>query len=309
MNENHGNPQQEAEVKRQIAVSQILPFVAIGVFILLCAYYFHQLVKNKWGIDQEKLGQFGDFVGGILNPLVAMFALIAVVVSVGLQKTVLDETRKELKVTQKIAIDQATTADQQRREQRFFDLLNLYQRTVDSLTHTQRSNSFFSSVSSSKHPPTTNIFHGKAAIDEWLSGSLLQNFCRYGFGEKEGSQYSAVANLDHLHETWQEPEIGNFIDQYFRVIYRILSEAETLLGADHYRYVKLLRAQLNRNELTLLAFNMWLDEEGVEMKPLADKYGLLKHLPKNKLRDEVETIFPLGIFGNGFKLTKNQHLS
>lgn len=295
MDKDSGNTPQEVATKRQITVSQVLPFVAIGVFILLCAYYFHQLVEHKWGIDQEKLGQFGDFVGGILNPLVAMFALIAVVVSVGLQKTVLDETRKELKVTQEIAIEQAKTADQQRREQRFFDLLDLYQRTVDSLIHTVELHNNFVN------------FQGKSAIAQWLresnSGKEFLNFQTQGFhsrpASQNGSQWTMASSFSasQLNSAWESEELANFIDQYFRVVYRILSEAEPLLGEDHFRYVKLLRAQLNRNELTLLAYNMWLDIEGVKMRPLAAKYGLLKHLPEGKLREEIEKILPPGVFG------------
>ena len=48
--------------------------------------------------------------------------------------------------------------------------------------------------------------------------------------------------------------------------------------------VKMFRAQLSREELALLAFNMLLSEEGLRMTPLVAKYGLIKHLPKNKLR-------------------------
>jgi Putative phage abortive infection protein len=299
MRTNHTSSQQEVEANRQLSVSQALPFVAIGVFILLCCYYFDQLLKHAWKIDQATLGQFGDFIGGILNPIIAMFALIALVVGVGLQRTVLVETRKELKITQEIALEQSKTADQQRREQRFFDLLNLYQRTVDSLTYTQRSHPIMGMLN--KQPTTTNIFHGKSAIDEWLErgqSSGLRNFSEYGFAEQEKSEYCSIRNITHLIEKWRNPAIGNFIDQYFRIIYRILIEAETLLGEDHFRYIKLLRAQLNQNELTILAYNMWLDNEGINMRPLAEKYGLLKHLPEGKLREEVTKVLSAKVFGN-----------
>ena len=55
---------------------------------------------------------------------------MAVVVSVRLQKAELAETRKELENSRLAMEEQAITAEQQRREQRFFDLLNLYQETL-----------------------------------------------------------------------------------------------------------------------------------------------------------------------------------
>ena len=312
MSANSKEPKNEG-FDRQVSFIEITWTVLVGVFVLLIAAYAIKFSKNGWSTEPDAWGQFGDFLGGVLNPLVSLAALFALVISVRMQRTELKDTRAELIESRQVASEQSETAKQQRREQRFFDLLNLYQRTVDSLTYAQRSNSLFMPASAGKQTPTTNIFHGKAAIDEWLSGSEvgrnLQNFSKFGFFKQEQNNICLILSINELHTTWQNPQLGNFIDHYFRVIFRILSEAETLLGADHYRYVKLLRAQLNRNELTLLALNLWLDEEGTKMRPLATKYGLLKHLPKGKLRDEIETNLPIDIFGNGFKLIQNQRPS
>ena len=81
-------------------------------------------------------------------------------------------------------------------------------------------------------------------------------------------------------------------------------DSESLLGEQHYRHVKILRAQLNRNELQLLAFNMWLDDEGGKMIPLAAKYGLLKHLPKGHLRTQLEKELLPEVFGRRFAKLK-----
>lgn len=270
----------------QVELLQILSFATIGILVLLVYIYF-SFPFFGWHPKPETLGQFGDYIGGILNPVVAMFALLALVVGVGIQKTVLEETRKELKVTQEIATEQAKTADQQRREQRFFDLLNLYQRTVDS----------------NRYSDSSSTFVGKSAIEIWLkNGSLheLRAFEYRGFypGQAVPGSFDRGLNEADLVRVWNCPEKSNFLDHYFRMVYRILSEAETLLGDDHIRYIKLLRAQLNRSELTLLAYNMWLDKEGVDMRPLAEKYELLKHLHPGKLREEVSKVLSPKVFGN-----------
>jgi hypothetical protein len=85
-------------------------------------------------------------------------------------------------------------------------------------------------------------------------------------------------------------------DHYFRVIFHILTEAEALLGDQHIRYIKLFRAQLSRSELIILGFHLWLDGEGKKMLPLAEKYGLLKHLPTGHLRTVLEKLHPK-VFG------------
>ena len=66
----------------------------------------------------------------------------------------------------------------------------------------------------------------------------------------------------------------------------------------------MFRAQLSREELALLAFNMLLSEEGLRMTPLVAKYGLIKHLPKNKLRQEAESKLEPLVFGRKFAHAK-----
>lgn len=106
-----------------------------------------------------------------------------------------------------------------------------------------------------------------------------------------------LVDKKQLELAWQQNSVTGNFDHYFRIIYRLLADSESLLGHQHYRYVKLLRAQLNRNELMLLGFNMWLDSEGGNMIPLAEKYGLLKHLQRGKLRDCLEKELPSAVFG------------
>lgn len=66
--------------------------------VLVAAYlvYFGVWLGQMPADDSEKWGQFGDFVGGLLNPVVAFAAFYWLTQSVKLQKTELAETRKAL---------------------------------------------------------------------------------------------------------------------------------------------------------------------------------------------------------------------
>lgn len=71
-----------------------------GLALLLTgAYfgYFYIQLGQSPAQDAEKWGQFGDFVGGLLNPVVAFAAFYWLTQSVKLQKTELAETREELR--------------------------------------------------------------------------------------------------------------------------------------------------------------------------------------------------------------------
>lgn len=71
---------------------------ATGAAILIPSAYFVWFIFQGQSIstDTADWGTFGDFVGGTLNPIVAFFALLWLMVSVGLQRDELKATRREL---------------------------------------------------------------------------------------------------------------------------------------------------------------------------------------------------------------------
>jgi|GEM_PF-6568013 len=65
----------------------------VGVYLV----YFGLILGQNAATDADKWGQFGDFVGGLLNPIVAFAAFFWLTESVKLQKQELADTRAELK--------------------------------------------------------------------------------------------------------------------------------------------------------------------------------------------------------------------
>ena len=251
----------------------LLTIAALGA--IFCALLFFGFEWTSGRKDIDKLGQMGDFFGGMLNPLVSALTLFVAISVWQLQK-------KELKATQKALDEQAKTAEQQRQEQRFFDLLNVYQRTVDSIYHA-------TDVSRLQQNTRTLLSAtGKFGVSLWLSDASCLRL--YATGD-------TIIDTQNAKRDWINRDSSGSFDHYFRVVFRILSEAEALLGDQHIRYIKLFRAQLSRSELIILGFNLWLDDEGKKMTPLAEKYGLLKHLPKGHLRTELEKLHPK-VFGH-----------
>ena len=266
----------------------LLAIAALGACVLAVAYWVGWSPSGPDTNAAEKLGQMGDFFGGMLNPLVSALTLFVAISVWQLQK-------KELKATQKALDEQAKTAEQQRQEQRFFDLLNVYQRTVDSISHAR--------TQTHRDNIETVVSQGKFALSEYLSDSNDR-----GYSGHKWSQYArrGHAKWGRLSDTtmktysdcvsYWERDAAQF-DHYFRVIFHILTEAETLLGDQNIRYIQLFRAQLSRTELIILGFNLWLNDESLNMIPLAEKYGLLKHLPTGHLRTELENLHPK-VFGH-----------
>lgn len=283
----------------QKVLGQLISSVYLIGVLVLGAYALFFLSSGV-SRDPSDWGTMGDYFGGLMNPVVS-FATLVVAYAVWKQQ------REELRHTKVALEDQAKTAEQQRQEQRFFDLLSLYQSTVNSITMVAR-------MSSKSEFPVQ--YSGKEAIAHFFrSGSeiaqALELLLQYGFYEKKSAERTSHSsgwvdltpekfNEASLNQAWNDEETAAFFDHYFRVVFRLLKDSESLLGVQHFRYVKLLRAQLSRHELVLIGLNLWIDEEGKKMIPLASKYGLLKHLPPSRLRNELESAIPPQIFGNGF---------
>ncbi len=238
-----------------------LACMAVGAYIFAFHAWPTQEVPAAWGT-------FGDFIGGLLNPVVSTLTLFVAIQVWHLQ-------RKELEETKKVLEDRAQTAAQQRGEQRFFDLLNLYLKTLDSIT--------FAAPQHSRQEDRLpdRLESGRRALDAWYDNHAkeLTPFTIERTGDK----------IDSLTRHWKSLFLSDFVPSYMRVVFRLLSDAEHLFEVeeDRYRYMKLFRAQLSPTELNLLGLNLLVSKSGKNMRRVANEYGLLKHMQDGPLRDRL----------------------
>lgn len=282
----------------------LLAIAVSGTALLAWAYW------GGWNIHPHanagELGQLGDFFGGMLNPLVSALTLFVAISVWRLQKDELELTRKELENSRLAMEEQAATAEQQRQEQRFFDLLNVYYRTVDSISFSRREIGPLARASEK--------YTGKFAISAWIDASttiqkLVEN--RGSSIAQKGDKHNedAIEQINSIvFVEWKRKDAREYFDSYFRVVRHLLSEAQGLLGDQHFRYIALFCAQLSRSEIILLALHLWLDHEGQEVHHLAGKYGLLRNLPKGDLHTELENDLPPEVFMNVSATTSHDPL-
>jgi len=62
----------------------LLGLIAIGISIVPFGFY-RFFFGNTILTDNEKWGQFGDFIGGVLNPFIALFSFIALLITLWYQ--------------------------------------------------------------------------------------------------------------------------------------------------------------------------------------------------------------------------------
>ena len=77
---------------------RLLSLIVASAAAFLGAIYFLYFVEFHGGFssNQEKWGQFGDFIGGTVNPVLSFLSLLALVFTVVLQTRQLENSREEL---------------------------------------------------------------------------------------------------------------------------------------------------------------------------------------------------------------------
>ncbi|MBX9935548.1 MAG: hypothetical protein K2Y10_03030 [Burkholderiaceae bacterium] len=135
-----GDLTEAAEINKEDddSIAKGLGFTVVAITLLLvgaaAVAYFSKDIPQSFK-DVKKFGEIGDFVGGILNPVISGCTLFIAYAVWKLQKAELAETRKELQESRKVMQEQTKIAEQQRSEQRFFDILKIYNSSLDKMEH------------------------------------------------------------------------------------------------------------------------------------------------------------------------------
>ena len=95
-----------------------------------------------------------------------------------------------------------------------------------------------------------------------------------------------------------DPEVQPHLGHYFRQLYQIVRFVDESEMEDKRRYTDFVQAQMDNDELVLLAYN-GLSDHGEKFKPLIEKYGLLENLASGSfLKEEHYLLYDAGAFGN-----------
>ncbi len=228
------------------------PYIAGGILLVLVAAYVFAFYQNGWSKNPDAWGQLGDYIGGLLNPLVACFALIALVASVRLQKAELAATREELKESKQAMQEQAKIAEQQRSEQRFFDLLNIYKFTLD--------NQNFSQHVASGRGQTLEQFIGKEAISNiYLRAESSLDTLHLLISNNENI---SLDDIRYGLDAWDDDltNLCNKIPAYSRVVLLIIKIISEDININK-NYGDLFLNQLTQEELSVIAIYIIFNDD------------------------------------------------
>lgn len=271
--------------------------IALVVFIaaVVFSFYIFQF-HEKLSPENSDWGTFGDYIGGILNPLIASFAFYWIIQTYNLQKFELSDTRKILE-------NQNDLLYKQNFESTFFQMMSLLNELIKDLSLTgqpledesdNKTPLNFETVTNREcfrklHAILIKVFLYSHIRGDIVTEDTKQNTYHFynAKNEKIGQceLSSIVLEINKIYDDFYY-EFGYIIGHYFRTIFNILKFIDKASMSDDHKkiYTNLLRAQLSKYELGLLFYNCLNPKYGLnKFLPLVKKYNLLKHLESEVL--------------------------
>lgn len=230
-----------------------------SIFVLLLNLL---LRLNFLGLSEWKLGEFGDFFGGVLNPILTFLMFLGLLITIVMQKTELALARREFSRTADALAEQSESGKQQILENTFFNMLKIHNENIDSLVF---NNSVLCCAINTNNADTS----GRAVF-----GSIVSWIYEENHPEKSLENYSKFQDTEN-----------HIVGHYFRGLFQILKFINDSSCSDElkFKYARILRAQLSTNELSILFFNcICKSVDAGQFRILLIKFKMLEHMQLRK---------------------------
>lgn len=276
----------------------VMAIVVIGVLV----FYHFQLGLNIPYLNIQNSnsaaywGQIGDFVGGVLNPVLSFIALLAVVLSLRSQASELKVARAEAKVAQRIQAqqtkifkEQSKLIERQSFETVFFGLLQLHAKNVETAKYYQdgRSETGLSAFETYVvkcnvgRMPFTDGSKDNHASDVLVHAEIFYDKSNQGLGHYFRTLFEIIAYIDNYGSPRRSPfELKLVSFESF------LSQDESVKKT----YAGIVSATFSSAESECLLLYC-LSPKGKGLKLLCEKYGLLKYLPDRQNQNYAKALF------------------
>jgi hypothetical protein len=263
------------------SLSKYINAILVGLFIVALVYllsifgYSYLHFPATTDPNATTWGTFGDYIGGLLNPVFSFLAFIALLFTIVLQRRELALSTKELKTSAKALKEQSESLKLQNFENTFFQMLKLHNEIIQGMEIS--------------HPPGSHLqgYRGRGCFWKYYE-KFTSHYKGHGGDTPESSSYPDEKSLiDGAYNSFfKENDVS--VAHYFRNLFAIIKfvDSTDLHTQDTKKgYVDILRAQLSSYELLLLFYHCLWHVERKEFKPFIDGYELLKFMDISALNN------------------------
>jgi hypothetical protein len=227
--------------------------IASGFSAIVLLIYWGHFRRYPVSADPSAWGPFGDYIGGLLNPVVAFCALLLLAASLRLQARELSSALREFKAATKLMARQSFEAN-------LWQMLKLHHEFARGITLTTAANA---------------EIHGRSCFSAF-SGRLKELAAIH----RDEDQKIRAEKIWRYFVLDYEPYMTHYLRLLERILNLIESEANSeKVGeadrADIKTHIETVRATLSRDELIVLFF--WGISSN-NIKQVLDKYELLRHI-------------------------------
>lgn len=216
--------------------------------IILCAagvviYQAVDFYRNQFGSDlaqrREAWGLFGDYFGGMLNPILSFLALIALLYTIILQSAELKATRDELEKSSDALTAQSDSLRLQNFENRFFKLIELHKNSASNLKSTAATNHHKVDI------------HGKACFEVFYR-EFSDSYNNIDFSDFVlKSELRKI--LKCIDKTFSKFDIHYYFYEHADILDSLLFESQSI-SLHVPMYENIIKRQYNKYELFFLYF-------------------------------------------------------
>ena len=265
------------------AIIRFVPAVAgIALVVSVAVYVFH--FSGGLADNHSRWGEFGDYLGGILNPIFALLALLALLFTIVLQSRELRNSTRELPTSALALKEQSASLKTQNFERTFFAMVRLHHDIIKDLDLVTARHGRPSPGSSTVGRDCFRVFFDKLKSDH---EDATRTFT--GHGQQIIVQNAYLRFYEkHQHD----------VAHYFRNLHRILKFVDESAVANKTEYTGILRAQLSSYELALLFYNA-LHPAGDKLKQHVERYAMLENLNLELLCNAPDEVILFDIMAYG----------
>lgn len=243
---------------RLIALTSLFPIATACIAF----WYYRGTFKGKFSTDQADWGAFGDFIGGIVNPVAGLVTIVLLVLTLRSQQDELEEQRRQLA---KQAFDQS-----------FFGWTSSYRELITALQYGE---------GTEDEPRTSGVVALDAitrfgALNNYQTTSLIEQHQAANEMDREEmrlAQKSETRGWWERQFSYNEPQLGALIRTLYSLL-RWVDSNPNVSWAEKWDAVSILRARLSGPELRAIFFNGFL-ADGRRFNDYVHRYALLDNLP------------------------------
>lgn len=262
----------------------VKPSIAVFSFsAIVVAFYIFWFWKRPISQETESWGQFGDYIGGLINPFVGIVTVVLVIYSIRMQRRELKASLAEMKYAN-------TSAEKMRFEQTLFSWLSSYHELLREIK----------TGNYQGRQALVNIFHCNLSMrnqlikqknpvnkkDDVINGCILWGFKNWKAGEtcddelgNLGFLVSARKSVLEKYEEFYKNNRSNlkFFLNPLQKMFQWIDSSEVLTEDEKNHYFTIVLSQISWSELALI-FYYCLGAEGKNFSIIANKYSIFESL-------------------------------